>query len=415
MTEHSDKTYTVSLTKMVYGGDAMGRLPDGRAVFVPYALPGETVRVRLIEEKRGYTRADLLEVIESVPERIPPRCPRFAACGGCHYQHIRYDYQLKAKQEILLDQLQRIGGFDEPPVADIVPSSEIWNYRNHIQLHVDPDGKLGFQEPRSNQVIPITDCPLAEEYLNVIWPQIELEGGSGIERVSLRLGVDDDVLVTLEGSQEYAPEFMVEDLPISAVYMGPSGPILLAGSGHVMMEVINRPFKVSAGSFFQVNTRQAERMVAHLIDNLPGGESESLLELYSGVGLFSAFLAPNFGRLVAVEEAPSAIVDFTDNLDEFEHVELYETTAEIALSNLDLDPDVILVDPPRAGLGRTVVDLILKLKAPMLAYVSCDPATLARDAKQLASGGYVLKEIVPFDMFPQTYHIESISTWERSD
>lgn len=390
----------------------MGRLPDGRAVFVPAALPGETARVRLLEEKRGFARAELVEVLTPSPDRIPPRCPHFAACGGCHYQHLPYPLQLQAKQEILREQLERIGRMADPKVEAAVPSPKTWHYRNNVQFHVDPQGKLGFQEPNSNRVLPLSECPVAEEALNEIWPQLEIDPESGIERVSLRLGIGDDILLILEGSRPNAPEFSVEDLPLSAVYTGPEGLILLAGSEYILMEALDRQFKVSAESFFQINRGQAENVVKRLLADLELNGQTVILELYSGAGLFSAFLAPRVGRLIAVESSPSAADDFTVNLDEFDNVELYEAPVEAVLPGLDLRPDIILLDPPRAGLGQKAIEAMLPLKAPVLAYVSCDPATLARDARFLIEGGYTLDQITPFDMFPQTHHIESISFWK---
>jgi 23S rRNA (uracil1939-C5)-methyltransferase len=389
----------------------MGRLPDGRAVFVPYGLPGETVRIRLVEEKRGHARGELLEIVEASPERIPPRCTPYAACGGLHYQHIPYERQLEYKRAIVRDQLERIGRLPDFPVEPVVPSPKTWNYRNHIQFHLTPEGRLGFVEPGSNRVITAEECPLAEETLNLVWPQLQIDPQSGLERVSLRLGMDADVLLILEGYELKPPEFSVEDLPVSAVYMSPAGPILLAGSDHLSMEALERRFKVSAGSFFQVNTLQAEAIVRYMLETTPLAPDIELLELYSGVGLFSAFLAPQVGRLVAVESELSSTDDFAVNLDEFDNVELYEATIEQALPLLEIQPQVILADPPRAGLSQRVIKALLRLGAPDFCYVSCDPATLARDARFLIEGGYTLESIVPFDMFPQTYHIETVSHW----
>ncbi|RPI30646.1 MAG: class I SAM-dependent RNA methyltransferase [Chloroflexota bacterium] len=405
------KEFDIDLTHMVYGGEAMGRLPDGRAVFVPYAIAGEKVRLRLVEEKRGYARAELLEVLEPSPGRIPPRCERPAACGGCHYQHIAYPMQLQIKTEILREQLERIGGLSDIPIQPIVPSPKMWNYRNHIQLHISPEGKLGFLEPRSNTVVPIEDCPLAEEPLDEIWRKLDIESIPGLERVGLRLGADEDILLVLAGSAPGAPEFSVEDLDISAVYTGPNGTMVLAGSDYLVMEISDRKYKVSAESFFQVNTLQAGAMVEHLLGNLLLDPGKDVLELYSGVGLFSAFISGKVKRLAAVESSPSAVNDFVENLDEFDNVEIYETQVEQVMAGLDIRPNVLLADPPRAGLGHRVVESIVSLGAPAFAYISCDPATLARDAKDLAKGGYTLEKITPFDLFPQTYHIESISFW----
>ena len=181
------------------------------------------------------------------------------------------------------------------------------------------------------------------------------------------------------------------------------------------MEVLDKTFQVSAGSFFQVNTEMAAKMVGHILERLPEYQTLSpeitMVDVYCGVGLFSAFLAPHVGRLIAIEANPSAASDFEVNLDAFDHVELYEAPAGRALPHLDMRPDLVLVDPPRAGIDRYALDALLKLMPPVLVYISCDPATLARDARRLTKGGYRLEKITPFDLFPQTYHIESISFW----
>ncbi len=389
----------------------MGRLPDGRAVFVPNTLPGELARVRLVEQKRGHARAELLEVVEASPDRIPPETPGGEPCPGCHYQHMPYALQLSAKDAILKEQLERLGGVVDPPLLPPIPSPKIWNYRNHIQLHMDDQGRLGYHEARSNQVIAIQSDPLAEEPLNEVRAQLDLEPVAGLERISLRLGMEDDILLVLEASQPGAPGLSVEDLDVSAVYVSPGGQFVMAGSEHIFMQAAGRDYKVSAQSFFQVNSLQAGRMLTYLLGRLPLERHASVLELYSGVGLFSAFIAPRVERLVAIESSPSATADFVENLDEFDNVELYEAPVEQALPALDLKPGLVLADPPRSGLGAKTIPHLLALEAPVLAYISCDPATLARDAARLARGGYRLEEITLIDMFPQTYHIESLSLW----
>jgi 23S rRNA (uracil1939-C5)-methyltransferase len=188
---------------------------------------------------------------------------------------------------------------------------------------------------------------------------------------------------------------------------------VLAGSDYLTMRILDRPFQVSAASFFQVNTGQAELMVRHLLDNLRLPAGATLLDVYCGVGLFSAFLAPAVSRLVGIELSPQACEDFAVNLDEFEHVELYEASAEDVLVSHDFHPDVLVVDPPRTGLGQRTLDGLLAQHAPQIAYISCDPSTLARDARRLVAGGYHLRQITPFDLFPQTFHIESLSFWDK--
>jgi 23S rRNA (uracil1939-C5)-methyltransferase len=435
-----DDTLVITLSALAFGGDAVGRVPEGDpraglAVFVPYALPGETVRLRLLDVKRGHARGELLEVLVPSPERVTPRCPHFftpqseITCGGCHYQHLSYPAQLAAKAVILRDQLERIGGLKDPAVLPAVASPYAWNYRNHVQFHLTLQGKLGFEAHRSHRVIPIRECHLPEATINQLWPRLELEPLPGLERVSLRVGAGEEMMLILEGGDPQSFELIIEELPISAVHLGPAGPLVMAGNEALDIEVeamrldpggsipgtspLRRSFRVSADSFFQVNTSQAGEMVTHLLSNLPLDPSTTLLDVYCGVGLFSAFLASRVGRLIGIEISPSACQDFELNLSDFDNVELYEAAAEETLPALDIRPDVILVDPPRAGLGLPALDGLNNLGPSTLAYVSCDPATLARDARRLVANGYHLRQITPFDLFPQTYHIESISFWDR--
>jgi len=402
----------IDLIAMLYGGDALGRLADGRAVFVPFGLPGERVRARLTEEKRGFARAELLEVLRPAPERIQARCAHFAACGGCHYQHMDYPAQLRVKEAVVRDQLARIAGLADPPLRPAVGAPSPWNYRNTVQFHLDGQGRLGFQAAGGRGVVAVRECHLPEAALNEFWPHLDLEPVPGLERISLRLGLDEDILVALEGEKQQAPELSVED-QVSVVQLSEKGATVLAGDEAVYLEVLGRTFRVSAGSFFQVNTPMAERMVEHVLDLLAPGRDQVVLDLYSGVGLFSAFLAPRAGEVIAVELSPSACADFAANLDEFENVSLYEGPAEQVLPALERTVDLVLVDPPRAGLERGALDALVQLAPRAIVYVSCDPATLARDLKRLLAAGYTLEQVTPFDLFPQTYHIETVSLLQR--
>jgi 23S rRNA (uracil1939-C5)-methyltransferase len=406
-------TFEVRIDSLAYGGDALGRLPDGRVVFVPYAIPGEMVRLSITEDKSRHARGELLEVLKPSSERVTPRCQHFTTCGGCHYQQMNYPTQLKTKADILREQLERIGGLREFPVVEIIAAAEPWYYRNSIQFHITRDGKLGFQKAHTNQPFAIQECHLPEAAINRLWPLIELEPIPGMERVSLRLGANEDMMLILESSDPQPVDFSIEDLAISAVKVSPSGTMVMAGSDYIVMEVSGRQFQVSASSFFQVNTHQAVAMVAYLLDQLPLNENMTVMDVYSGVGLFSAFLAPRVKRLVGIEISPEACEDYSTNLDEFDNVELYEDSADNVLSQINFNPNLIVMDPPRAGLGVKTVEGILAQGAAHLAYISCDPATLARDGKQLAAGGYSMVKMTLIDMFPQTYHIESISLWEK--
>ena len=399
----------------------MGRLDDpltgtgGRAVFVPFGLPGERVSITLTAEKKNFARGEIIEILEVSKDRIQPKCIHFGECGGCHYQNLLYEKQLIAKTEILIDQLKRIGKIENPPVQAMVACPNPWNYRNNIQFSLYHDGRLGFQMANSNRVIPISECHLPEPSINSFWPQLKFDPGTDIERVSLRAGNGDDLMLTLESGSPEPPELEIE-AGISVTHLYDENTVVIAGTDHIILRVLERDFKVSAASFFQVNTIMAEKMVNHLLTNLPVSMSATLLDVYCGVGLFSAFFAPKCGRVIGIESSGSACEDFVVNLDEFDNVELYEGLAEEVLPNLVekiANALYVIVDPPRAGLDKQVVDEILKLDPQLIAYVSCDPSTLARDAARLINGGYKLREVTPFDLFPQTYHIESISLFEK--
>lgn len=404
----------VNIEKLIYGGDGLARLPDGRAVFVPFVLPGEEVSLNIIEEKPRFARALPLEIIKPSPMRITPLCKHFGTCGGCHYQHIPYQDQIIFKREILLDQLKRIGNINDPPLLNIFPSPETWHYRNHMQFHSNHDGQLGFVDITGQVVFPIQECHLPQNLISDTWPKISLDANSGINKASLRQDSFDEVLLLFEGDEETPPE-MDLDLPISAAYLNPSGfSYTIAGNDTLAYKIKEKIMQVSAESFFQVNTKQAKNMVDFVLDSISKAGAKEILELYSGVGLFSIFLAEFADHLTAVESAISSCYDFAANLDAFDNVSLYEATVDEALPGLLIKPDLILLDPPRAGLTKQARDLILQMQSPQVLYISCDPATLARDLKQFLSAGYRLESIAAFDMFPQTYHVETMTVLRRT-
>jgi len=406
--------YEITLEKLTYGGEAMGRLPDGRAVFVPFGLPGEMVCIQLTQQKQNFARGELVEVLKASPDRIDPKCKHFTQCGGCHYQNLSYENQLKAKTEILRDQLQRIGKIGNPPVQPIVASPIEWNYRNNMQFHLTEEGKPGFINAKGNSVFPIEECHLPEAGINTFWPELQFESRMNLERVSVRSGQDDELMLVLESNTEETPEIEIE-ADISVVHVYEDHSVVIAGQDHFYVSILGKDFRVSADSFFQVNTKMAEKMVAHLIPRLPVSRSVTLLDVYCGAGLFSKFFAPHYSRVIGIESSSSSCEDFGYNLDEFDNVELYEGIAERILPAITeqlTQPTHMIVDPPRAGIEKHALDAILAIKPQVIAYVSCDPSTLARDAAKLINGGYSLVEVTPFDLFPQTYHIESISFFE---
>jgi 23S rRNA (uracil1939-C5)-methyltransferase len=406
--------HEVTLTTLTYGGEAMGRLPDGRAVFVPFGLPNERVRVRLTEEKKGFARGEIVEFLETSAERIEARCIHFSKCGGCHYQNLSYEDQLKAKTDILRDQLKRIGKIENPPVTSMVASDRAWNYRNHLQFHLTEEGKLGFVNARGRAVMPILECHLPETGIQSFWPELHFESKSDVDRVSMRSGLDEELLVILESETTDMPELEIE-ADVSIVHMYEDHTAVIAGQDHLTIRVLEKDFHVSAASFFQVNTGMAEKMIEHLQSSLPVSLSTTLLDVYCGAGLFSRFFAPVCKQVIGIESSESACEDFAINLDEFENVDLYEGPAEEILPGLVgkfEGPLCMIVDPPRAGIEKHALDAIINIKPQVIAYVSCDPSTLARDAARLINAGYRLEEVTPFDLFPQTYHIESVSLFK---
>ena len=284
MMNEKSNTYTLTPTKFVYGGDAMGRLPDGRAVFIPFAVPGEEVQVRLTEDKKRYARAEILDIIQPAQKRKEePRCPHFGTCGGCHYQHLDYQEQLAVKENILRDQLKRLGGLEDPPVKEILPSPAPWYYRNQVQFHLTPAGELGFVGHDTEEVVSIRECHLLDETLQAVWPTLNIDQVPGLDRVILRSGEgDEDALLVLDSQDPQPVEFEV-DYPISVVHQGPGGRLVLSGDEFTILEVHGFPFVVSAGSFFQVNLPATETLVDHVLEVMPLSEEKTLLDLYCGV------------------------------------------------------------------------------------------------------------------------------------
>jgi len=334
-------------------------------------------------------------------------------CGGCHYQHLAYADQLAIKQTIVTEQLQRVGKIENPPVKAIVPSPLEWDYRNTVQFHLSMNGKPGYQRAGEKGVVEIRECHLPLSPINELWPKLEMDPEAGIQRVSIRCGSDEELLVGFESDRPQPPEFSV-DFPLSVVYLGPDEVTLLSGEDYSLMQVLGRTFRVSAASFFQVNLPQAEAMLEHVLANIKINEHSTVVDAYCGVGLFSAFLAPRVKELVGIELSESACNDFAVNLDEFENVSLYVGAVEEVLPALKLKPDVVLLDPPRAGMEPVALAGVVDAAPKQIIYVSCDPATLARDLQKLIAADYKLESVMPFDLFPQTYHVESVALLVKS-
>lgn len=398
---------TLSITALSHSGDGIAH-HDGRTVFVPGALPGETVLAEIIQTRKDVARARLGEVITPAPQRVAAPCPVFAQCGGCQLQHLSYADQLKFKEDQVRTQLRRLAGLSEAPVRPIMPAPEPFGYRNQVQWSLTTDGGLGLRGQSTHEVVPVEACLIAHPAINAVRAHLALEPDAGLERVTVRVDETGDPLLVLEPADE-TPEVSL-DLAMAAAVLRPDGTAFaLAERDWLDIEVKGRPFRVSAGSFFQVNLAQAERLVDLVLEALAPEPDQIVFDLYCGVGLFTAFLAPRVAQVIGVEAYGPAIDDAAINLDVFENVALYVADVDEVLPALDARPTGVVVDPPRAGLSAAAAEALGRSDATRIAYVSCDPATLARDIGRLARHGYRLAWAQPVDMFPQTFHIETVA------
>jgi 23S rRNA (uracil1939-C5)-methyltransferase len=404
----------LQLSAMAHGGSALGR-HQGQVIFVPYAIPGETVRVELVESRTRWARARLIEVLDPSPHRVDPPCPYFGAdrCGGCHFQHMTYEAQAEFKASVVADQLARIGGLTEANVQDIIGAAEPWGYRNHAQFHLTPEGQLGFLTADTHNVVPVKECLILDPLLDDLWAALDVEWPQ-LHRLSLRCGsATGDLLAAFE--LDHYEDFDIDvDFPVSCVIVLADGEaVVLMGNAYLTDHVAGRDYRISAGSFFQVNTVGAEALVVLVAEYLAPSQDDLLVDLYCGVGLFGLAMADRVGRVIGIESDPSALADFRYNARGLERVELLEGKVQAALPRIEEPVDLLVLDPPRSGAGDKVAGEIARLAPRRVVYASCDPATLGRDARRLTESGYRLEAVQPVDLFPQTYHVESVALFTK--
>ncbi|RMH01438.1 MAG: class I SAM-dependent RNA methyltransferase [Chloroflexi bacterium] len=401
----------IKLTKMAHGGTAMGRDKNGRSIFVPFALPGERVRVRLLDEKSNYSRAELIEILTPSSKRIEPRCPHFGICGGCHFQHMDYETQLATKRTITHDQLQRIGGFRRTSVQPTLPNPQPWAYRMDVTLSPVGDGKLGFWSPTRRQVIPIDICHIIHPRLLELWQDIDLDLPE-LRKLTLRIGSDEELLIALE-VEGVEPPSLEADFPVSVAIVLPDGTAAsLVGDTYIVRTVKDRDFRVSPGCYFQPSVAGVDVLVDTVLELTALSGRERVLELYTGVGMLTAFLAEQAAEVTGIEVNSDAVQDLATNLEETDNVALYEGLVEDVLPLLTLQPDVAVVNPPAGGMSEEALRALVACRPVRLVYVSADVATLARDGRFLSQAGYRPTHIQPIDLAPQTYQIDVVSLWE---
>ncbi len=400
-------------TNYAFGGSVVAHDENGRPVFVQGALPGETVRACLTVDKDRFAHAYVLEVIKASVERVTPSCPHFGPCGGCSYQHVRYEEQLRAKRLVVEDQMQRIGGLKNIEILPVLGSAEQWAYAQEAAFSPAAPSGLGYWSPRRREVMPIESCPITHPQIMTLFNDIDLDLPE-LRKLTLRLDSEEEMLAALEVEDVEAPQLEV-DFPVSvAIVLPDKTAASLIGDHYLLFDVKGRAFRVSPGCFFQLNLAMAETLVETVRDLAALSGSERVLELYSGVGMLTAFLAEVALEVMAVEVNSDAVADLAVNLDDFENVSLYHGLVEEVLPSVESRPDLLVVDPGRTGLARPVIERIAALSPPRLIYVGSDLARTARDSKALTEAGYRLVKVQPLDMRPQTYHVDTVSLWEAS-
>jgi 23S rRNA (uracil1939-C5)-methyltransferase len=455
----------LTIEKLIYGGDGLARLPAddrgrGKAVFVPFVLAGEKVDAAITEERPGFARAHATAIMEPSPHRVPPPCPHFGRCGGCHYQHAPYEHQLEIKTEILRENLRRIAKLELACEIQLHPSPP-WNYRNRsrLQLRTRPAFAMGYFKFASHELLPVEECPISSPLINRAIATLWRAGRAGkavegVREVEFFANADDtklliEILCAPEARRAavraWAEELCASMPEIAGVaafrepQKGVQEPLVTVGDSALTYQTKTAAYRVSAGAFFQTN----RFLTDDLVKIVTAGRSGDLaLDLYAGVGLFSTALACDIRHIISVETSQTAAADLKYNLpangkavqtaaeqylDEFTsrvgpsranagdspaQSRNNDTKAQVgngaALPHSPHQPDLIVVDPPRSGLGDRVARTLARVNAPRITYVSCDPATLARDLVPLQAAGYRFEEVHLVDLFPQTYHLESV-------
>ena len=388
----------VEIERLVYGGEGLARI-DGQVLLVPFVLPGERAALRPHQVKTGLLRGSDPEILTQSPDRVVPGCEYFGNCGGCQYQHASYFLQVKAKREIFRETLKRLGGITYDGEIGVVSGPE-WNYRNRVQLHFQ-GRQVGYHWAGSHDLCVITHCPISSPRLNEVigslqeairqpqWPEF-------LRSLELFTNEDEVQLTVADSTRPVAARFF--DWCATLIPGLASGAVEYQATGHT--------FRISRGSFFQVNRFLIDNLVEVTLGTSGG---QSAVDLYAGVGLFSLPLSTRFESVQAIERGGPAFRDLEWNAQATKgKVEPIKASAEEFLRELETTPDLIVADPPRAGLGKEATAELLRLRTPQLTIVSCDPSTLARDLHKLLQV-YCIQRLTVVDLFPQTYHFEVVA------
>ena len=386
----------------MYGGEGLARR-DGEVVLAPFVLPNEHVRATAYPVKPGLLRATEVEILTPAAGRVQPPCVYFGTCGGCQYQHAAYEFQLQQKEAILRETLQRFAGLKYDSAIRIL-SAEPWKYRNRVQLHFEK-ARSGFRKAGSHELCPIDHChiasPALEQAIRKIaaavkapqWPKFVRSIDLFTNESDLQLTIADTTKPVAARFFEWCATFLPNLAP-----------------GAIEYQAAGLSFRISRGSFFQVNRFLVDALVTAAIGDAAGGHA---IDLFAGVGLFSLPLASRFQQVTAVERSGPAVRDLEHNAaNHARKVTAVKQGAEEFLRDVTVTPDLIIADPPRAGLGAQATQEVLRISPANLILVSCDPATLSRDLKQLLTA-YEIKALTLVDLFPQTYHFETLVQLRR--
>jgi 23S rRNA (uracil1939-C5)-methyltransferase len=382
---NEDRIFEVEIERILPGGMGLAHA-EGKTVFVALAAPGDRVRVQVEREQGNVLFASIKEIVSPSPVRIEPPCPYFGRCGGCDFQQLTYEAQLAAKAEIIRDCLHRIARLENVPDITVTPSPNDWRYRMRAMWQIDPDERaIGYYERGSRRVCDVVDCAVLRPEL-----QAKLEAVRTTEWQQFPPDLKHLNVVAGENDVSFAPAF--SDFEITALSLSIRGEV----------------YHYNAEAFFQINPSLLGPLIDFALAEVSG---ETALDLYSGVGLFTLPLARRFQRVTAVEANPVAVRFARRNLQDAELVNARVIAASVAdwfRSAPVRGVDFVLLDPPRAGAESAVIKGILDIHPAQISYVSCDPATLARDLKKLVADGYTISSIRGFDLFPQTHHVETV-------
>ncbi|MCH7801346.1 MAG: 23S rRNA (uracil(1939)-C(5))-methyltransferase RlmD, partial [Chloroflexi bacterium] len=393
----------LELIQMGSLGDTVAEF-EGQTINVFGGIEGERVVARIYRYRRRKKRivsAMVDSVLRPSEHRVPTPCPYYGPCSGCQWQHVSYEHQLVLKQQAIATRLREYTRLADIQVSPTMPAPERFNYRNHARFTVRYGGQLGFSNRITRRFARVDHCMLMGQPINDAVTELQEKAGE-TSNLSVRVGTNTgDILIQ--------PAFKNPEITIPS------------GQKHYRENLLGRDFKVASPSFFQVNTAQAENLVNLVKDRLELTGNETVVDAYAGVGVFAILLAPYVARAIAIEESNSAVKDAKENAEGLDNVVFIEARTEDALGMLEEEtglattPDVVILDPPRVGCHPGTLDALLELRPRRVAYVSCDPPSLARDLNILAEGGYTIDSVEPVDMFPQTYHVECVAMLTLAD